>query len=100
MHSAIQKTKKSSSQQFQKTIKKTFKVNKKEYSSQFVKLATEISNMGHNSINSTVESTRAVYEFLTGEKPTVWISASTLEKWNKEVAQISLEANQLSNSTN
>jgi len=99
MRSAIQKTKKSSSQQFQKTIKKAFKVIKKEYSSQFVKLATEISNTGHNSINSTVESTRAVYEFLTGEKPTVWISASTLAKWNKEVAQISLEAN-LSNSTN
>ncbi|CAI2182898.1 8906_t:CDS:2 [Funneliformis geosporum] len=59
----------------------------------FVNLATEISNKGNNSVSSTVESTKAVFEFLTVETPTKWISSSTLTKWNKEVAQINLQEN-------
>ena len=74
-------------------MKRIFKTNKKEYTPQFVKLATEISNKGNNSVSSTVESTKAVFEFLTGKTSTKWISPSTLTKWNKEVAQINLQEN-------
>ena len=53
--------------------------------------------MGHNSIHSTIENTKAIYEFLTGETPTKQISTSTLTKWNKEIAQINLEENRPKN---
>ncbi|CAB5375556.1 unnamed protein product [Rhizophagus irregularis] len=93
IRAAIQNAKKVTPTNFQKTVKRIFKTNKKEYTPQFVKLVTEISNKGNNSVNSTVESTKAVFEFLTGEMPTKWISPSTLTKWNKEVAQINLQEN-------
>jgi hypothetical protein len=99
IRAAIQNAKKIMPNKFKKTVNKMFKVNKKEYTPQFVQLATEISNKGHNSISSTIESTKAVLEFLTGETPTTWISPSTLTKWNKEVAQINLQENRPKNTT-
>ncbi|CAG8742112.1 10731_t:CDS:2, partial [Dentiscutata erythropus] len=39
--------------QFQRVASKLFKINNKEYSTKFVKLATDISNMGQTSIRAT-----------------------------------------------
>ena len=53
--------------------------------------------MNHNSIHSTIKSTKAIYEFLTRKTPIKQISTSTLIKWNKEIAQINFEENRPKN---
>jgi hypothetical protein len=49
--------------------------------------------MGHTSIQTTVDCTKAVFEFLTGYTPTNWVHPSTLARWNKEIAALSLQEN-------
>ncbi|CAI2182874.1 11890_t:CDS:2 [Funneliformis geosporum] len=82
---AMNSTKQNHSLNIKITKANSFKLNKKEYTPQFVKLATEISNIDHNSINLTIESTKAIYGFLTGETSTKWISASTLANGIKKL---------------
>ncbi|KAF0488689.1 hypothetical protein F8M41_022194 [Gigaspora margarita] len=94
IRSAIQKAKKITSQNFQKSAKKFFKLNKNEYSSKFMQLATEISNINGNSINSSIACTKKFYEFITNDDSKKWISASTLSRWNKEMAILHLNENQ------
>ncbi|CAG8849928.1 22547_t:CDS:1, partial [Racocetra persica] len=55
-------------------------------------LSTKISQIGQTSLTTTVESLRLVYEFLIGEPPQRWLSATTLSTWHKEVPQIETEA--------
>ncbi|CAB4406048.1 unnamed protein product [Rhizophagus irregularis] len=73
--------------------KSLFKEGKKEYTAEFIKLAIKISNMGHISIQTTVDCTKAVFEFLTGYTLTNWVHPSTLARWNKEIAALSLQEN-------
>jgi hypothetical protein len=93
IRSIIQKRKTISPEQFGKEAEKLIKTNKKEYTPQFVKLATEISNTGHNSISSTAECTKKIYTFLTGKELDESISRSTISRWNKEVAKLSVLEN-------
>ena len=93
MWSAIQNAKKITPKQLQIANKKLFKLNKKEYDTQFVKLITDISLIGHTSITTAVECLKAFYTFLTGESPEKWISTGTLSCWTKEVAEISIKQN-------
>ncbi|CAG8636796.1 8978_t:CDS:2, partial [Cetraspora pellucida] len=78
IRSAIHKAKKIYTAQFQHAASKLFKSNKKEYNAKFVKLATDISNIGQTSIYTTVECTKAIYQFLTREMPQHWIKSMTL----------------------
>ncbi|CAG8853368.1 40072_t:CDS:1, partial [Gigaspora margarita] len=94
IRSAIQKAKKITPQNFQKSATKFFKLNKKEYSGKFMQLATEISNINGNSINSSIACTKKFYEFITNDNSKKWISASTLSRWNKEIAILHLNENQ------
>ncbi|CAG8481621.1 12237_t:CDS:2 [Cetraspora pellucida] len=75
---------------------KLFKSNNKEYNVKFVKLATDISNIGHTTIHATVECTKAMYQFLTREMPQHWITSATLSHWNNEVAAIAFNQNNIS----
>ncbi|CAG8816211.1 34450_t:CDS:2 [Gigaspora margarita] len=93
IRSAIQKAKKVTPESFKKSAKKLFKSNNKEYSVQFLQMATEISNLGHTSLRSTVTCTKKFYEFITGEDPEKWINTNTLSRWNKEIATIQLNSN-------
>ncbi|CAG8558176.1 6773_t:CDS:2 [Gigaspora margarita] len=74
--------------EFQKQIKMLFKFDKRVYSSNTVWLATKISQVGQNSIRSTTECMKLIYEFLVGEPPKHWFSTSTLATWHKDVSQI------------
>ncbi|PKY45847.1 hypothetical protein RhiirA4_460525 [Rhizophagus irregularis] len=89
----IQRTKKIQPNQFRCAAKSLFKEGKKEYTAEFIKLAIKISNMGHISIQTTVDCTKAVFEFLTGYTLTNWVHPSTLARWNKEIAALSLQEN-------
>ncbi|CAG8757121.1 546_t:CDS:1 [Racocetra persica] len=93
IHSSIRKAKKIWPAQFRCAANKLFKINKKEYNASFVKLATDISNIGQTSIYVTVKCTRAIYQFLTGEMPQHWVTSKTLARWNKEIAALSLNQN-------
>ncbi|CAJ0840240.1 12031_t:CDS:2 [Entrophospora sp. SA101] len=93
LRQSIQKTKQITPNQLQNAIKKMIKENKKQYTPEFVELVTKISNTGSISISSTVECTRAIMQFLTGEKPDHWLSTGTISHWNKEVATLCLHQN-------
>ncbi|CAG8718201.1 35555_t:CDS:2, partial [Racocetra persica] len=53
IHSSIRKAKKIWPAQFRRAANKLFKINKKEYNASFVKLATDISNIGQTFIHAT-----------------------------------------------
>ncbi|CAG8515814.1 11427_t:CDS:2, partial [Cetraspora pellucida] len=74
--------------EFRKQIKMLFKIDNREYSSNTVWLAAKILQVGQNSIRSTTESMKLIYEFLVGEPPKHWFSNSTLATWHKDVSQI------------
>ena len=62
---SIQKNRKISSEQFKKEAEKLIKVNKKEYTPEFIQLVTELDNTGVISISSTAECTKIIQAFLT-----------------------------------
>ncbi|CAG8788199.1 14693_t:CDS:2, partial [Dentiscutata erythropus] len=93
IRSSVRKAKQIRSAQFQRAARKLFKSKNKEYNAKFVKLATNISNMRQTSIHATVEYTKAVYQFLTGEKPQYWVKSTTLSWWNNEIAAITSNQN-------
>ncbi|PKC56929.1 hypothetical protein RhiirA1_473281 [Rhizophagus irregularis] len=66
--------------QAKKANKSLFKEKKKKYTAEFIKLATKISNMGHISIQTTVNYTKAVFEFLIEYTLTNWVYPSTLAR--------------------
>jgi len=88
IRSINQKGKKISPEQFKREAEKLIRVNKREYTPQFVQLVTELSNTGIVSISSTVECTKKMYAFLTGEKPDKWLSTGTVSRWNQEIARL------------
>jgi hypothetical protein len=45
------------------------------------------------SLASTVKCTKEIVTFLTDHSPESWLSSSNLSRWNKEVAQISIQEN-------
>ncbi len=88
IRSITRQKKRISPEQFKREAKKLIKVNKKEYTPQFVQLVTELSNTGIISVSSTVECTKKMYAFLTGEKPDKWIATGTVSRWNQEIARL------------
>ncbi|CAG8772641.1 2964_t:CDS:2, partial [Dentiscutata erythropus] len=97
IRSVAQKSKKIKKNQFQIAAKKMIKRNNNEYTTKFVKLATEISNIRTISLLATIECAKAIAIFFTGEIPKHWLSTETLSRWNKEVARISLNQNRPEN---
>jgi len=93
IRSAIQNAKQLTPNEFQRQSYKLFKKNKKEYRPEFMKLAIDISLVGHTSITAAANCTKSFYKFLTGEDPEKWISPKTLSQWTKEVAEISIKNN-------
>ncbi|CAG8773428.1 18293_t:CDS:2, partial [Dentiscutata erythropus] len=79
--------------QFNVAAKKIIKQNKKEYSAKFVKLATDISNVGTVSLSAATECTNKMITFFTGETLDKKLSIGTLSRWNREISTISLEQN-------
>ncbi|RIB26291.1 hypothetical protein C2G38_2030320 [Gigaspora rosea] len=71
---------------FKNKIRSLFKINKREYSSNTIWLASSISQVGSISMKSTIECTKIIYEFLIGEPPQNWISASTLRTWHHDIS--------------
>ena len=60
-------------------IQNLIKQNKKEYNSDFVKLATQVSQIGQMSFNTAAESIKTIFNFLTGTDQS-WISATTISR--------------------
>jgi fumarate reductase subunit C len=79
---------KKSSEQFKREAEKLIKVNKKEYTPEFIQLVTELSNTGVISISATAKCANKFYAFLTGKKPDKMISNSTISRWNEEMARL------------
>ncbi|CAI2198265.1 5867_t:CDS:1, partial [Funneliformis geosporum] len=90
LRSTIQKAKKITPYNFQKAAKKLFKINKKEYSAQMVKLTTNISLIGGTSTSAVVEYIKAFYEFVVEEPAEHWIAKKTISRWNKELARLAI----------
>src|SRR5205814_9218518 len=73
---------------FKRKIESIFKINKYEYTSNTVWLATSISQVGQVSLNSTVECMRLIYEFLIGEPPQNWLTISRSEEHTSELQSL------------
>ncbi|RIB30907.1 hypothetical protein C2G38_2151499 [Gigaspora rosea] len=71
---------------FKNKIRSLFKINKRKYSSNTIWLASSISQVGSICMKSTIECTKIIYEFLIGEPPQNWISASTLRTWHHDIS--------------
>ncbi|CAG8821392.1 4655_t:CDS:1, partial [Racocetra fulgida] len=68
----------------EKAIVKKIKQNNREYTPEFVSMATNLSILGHTSISSTIQCTKEIITFLTGQPPKSCLSSSTLSRWTKE----------------
>lgn len=93
IRSMVSKRKYLSKKEIHKGIKKMVKENKHTYTPEFIALVTQMSNIGQSSLSSTVQCTKEFFTFLTGDSPDTWISTSTLSRWNKEVAGITVTDN-------
>jgi hypothetical protein len=98
MRSIVSRRKKISEEDIRKSMIKKIKENKYTYTPQFTALMSQISNIGQMSLSSTVQCTKEIFTFLTGHSPETWVSKSTLSRWNKEVAELTITEN-LPNST-
>ena len=76
---------------FKKQLKNIFKTNKRDYSSNTIWLATNISQVGQISLRSTAECMRLIYEFLIGEPPQNLLATSTLRTWHQDISKLHVD---------
>ncbi|CAG8834904.1 3554_t:CDS:2, partial [Gigaspora margarita] len=79
-----------SSDNFKKQVKELFKSNNRHCSPDMIWLTTKLAQVGQVSIRSTVECTRLIYEFLTGEPPKGWLSRGRVTTWHKQVSELAI----------
>ncbi|CAG8616925.1 8074_t:CDS:2 [Cetraspora pellucida] len=93
IRSSNRKKRKISDKNIEKAIVKKIKQNNREYTPEFVSMATKLSAISQISISSTVQCTKEIITFLTGQPSKSCLSPSTLSRWTKEVAEISIQDN-------
>ncbi len=76
--SVVCKRRNINSEDFNKKLIGKIKQNKKAYTPEFIAMATNLSTFGQMSLASTVESTREIMSFLTGEQLNSFVTISTL----------------------
>ena len=62
--------------------------NKSQYTTEFINVTTQISQIGQMSFRSTVQATQMILGFLTGESSPLSISTQTIIRWNKEISEM------------
>ncbi|CAG8632587.1 8823_t:CDS:2 [Racocetra persica] len=80
IQSVAQKSKKITKSQFQIAAKKMIKENNHIYTAEFVKLTTDISNIGTISLSAAAECIKEMITFFTGEPPDYSLSTKTLSR--------------------
>ena len=78
IRSVVRKRRNINSEDFNKKLIGKIKQNKKAYTPEFIAMATNLSTFGQMSLASTVESTREIMSFLTGEQLNSFVTISTL----------------------
>src|SRR6266542_3501975 len=58
-------------------------------------MATQITQIGQVSMQSTVECMKLVYEVLTGKSPKTRFSHSTLATWHKDISTLQMDSHLL-----
>ncbi|CAG8777101.1 23268_t:CDS:2, partial [Gigaspora margarita] len=86
--SAACKTPTVTNKQLKLAIRDRLMKNKNQYSSKAVLIATQICEIGEMSYRSAETCTKKIVEWLIGEEPDKWFSASTLVGWHKDVSNI------------
>ncbi|RIB28832.1 hypothetical protein C2G38_1349514 [Gigaspora rosea] len=76
------------SQNLKATIQATLMKNKYQYSTGFINLATQISQINQMSFRSTIQVTNSILGFLTEESLPLSISRQSIIRWNKEISEI------------
>ncbi|CAG8682925.1 3645_t:CDS:2, partial [Gigaspora rosea] len=76
------------SQSLKVSIQSILMKNKHQYSTYFVNLATQISQVNQISFRSTAQVARSILGFLTGESFPLSISKDSIIRWNKEISEI------------
>src|SRR2546423_1177195 len=62
--------------------------NKSQYTTEFINVTTQITQIGQMSFQSTVQATQMILGFLTGESSPLSISTQTIIRWNKEISEM------------
>jgi len=61
--------------------------NKHQYTTNFVNMATQVSQIGQMSFRNTAQAIQLVLGFLTGED-SLKISSRSIIRWNKKISEI------------
>ncbi|CAG8757691.1 14225_t:CDS:1, partial [Acaulospora morrowiae] len=69
-------------------IRNIVKKNKKEYSTDFIRLTLQVSQIGQTSFNTIAASINTIFNFLMGDDTESWISAATISRWYREVSEL------------
>ncbi|CAG8724841.1 13311_t:CDS:2, partial [Dentiscutata erythropus] len=83
IQSVAQKLKKITKSQFQIAAKKMIKENNHVYTAKFVKLATDISNIGTISLSAVAKCIKSIIAFFTDKTPDHLLSTKTFSRWKK-----------------
>ncbi|CAB4404966.1 unnamed protein product [Rhizophagus irregularis] len=72
--------------------------NKHHYSTNFINMVTQVSQIGQISFKNTAQAVQLILGFLTGESSPLPISSNSIIRWNKEISEI--HVNQIFNQNN
>ncbi|CAG8602904.1 18215_t:CDS:2, partial [Cetraspora pellucida] len=90
IRSLVRRSKQISSEDFKKQVKALFKSNDQHYSLDMIWLTTKLTQIGQVSMRATIECTKLIYEFLTGELPKSWLSIERITTWHKHVSELAV----------
>lgn len=65
--------------------------NNKEYNFKFMKLATQVSQIGQTSFIAAAENIKTVFNFLTGDDTQSWVSETTISRWHREISEVQVQ---------
>jgi hypothetical protein len=76
------------SQSLKESIKAIIMKNKHHYTTNFINMATQVSQIGQMSFHDTAQTIQLILGFLTGESTPLPISSQSIIRWNKEISEI------------
>ncbi|CAG8768291.1 14242_t:CDS:2, partial [Racocetra persica] len=79
----LEKKRKISDKNIEKAIIKKIKQNNREYTPEFISMATNLSTFGHTSISSMIQCTKEIITFLTGRPSKSCLSSICISYWNE-----------------
>ena len=88
VHATARKPLLANSQSLKANIQTIIMKNKRHYTTNFINMATQVSQIGQMSFRNTAQAMQLILGFLTGESLPLPISSQSIIRWNKEISEI------------